>query len=363
MKWLYSFAAAVLCLAFAFFSSCNSTPGGGGGGGGNSSSSITPTPFNPNAPAITRDLARGINVGNELDAYPGSESSWTGLLIQESWFDDYTNAGFNSVRIPVTWGYELTGNEGNPPMTGKSYTINAAYLARVKQVVDWALSRNLYVVLNCHHEFWLYSNYSGQIATFESIWSQIASAFAGESGNLVFEILNEPQAPMTNAEVNDMNMNVLAIIRASNPTRFVMVGADSYNAFNSLTSSAFILPSDPYLIANFHYYNPYGFCGNGAGTWGNSSDSNTMSNDFISVSNWAALKNVPVFLGEYGACNGCDTASRLRWYGAISRFANNDAFAYDCWDDDGTLSTSFLIFYRAQGTFNTSVLNAIFTGN
>jgi endoglucanase len=220
------------------------------------------------------------------------------------------------------------------------------------------------VVLNCHHEFWLYSNYTGQITNFENIWSQIAAAFSGEPGSLVFEILNEPQLPMTNAEVNDMNTNILKIIRASNPTRYVMVGADSWNAFNELTAGTFILPDDPYLIANFHYYNPYNFCGNAQGTWGTSSDSNSLSNDLASVSNWAASKNnIPVFMGEYGACNGCDPASRLRWYGAISSYANNDEFAYDCWDDDGTLSTSFQIFYRTQGTFNMSIIDAIFIGN
>lgn len=341
--------------------SCAPAPGGGGVPTNN----VTPTPFNPGAPAIIRSLGRGINVGNELDAEPGSESSWTGIDIQQSWFDDYTNAGFTSVRIPVTWGYELAGNVGNPPAAGQFYpAIDATYMARVKTVVDWALSRNLYVVLNCHHENWLYPDYNAGMTNFTNIWRQIASEFASEPAGLVFEILNEPQGNMSNAQVNDMNTKVLAIIRsfAGNANRYVIIGADSYNAFNRLTDSSFSVPAgDSYLIANFHYYNPWNFCGLYTGTWGTASDKSGLAGDLLSVKNWAALhNNIPVYIGEYGAADGCDLYSRYQWYDTLSADANGDGFAYTAWDDFGNQPGSFQIFHRTAGTFDRNILNGIF---
>ena len=40
--------------------------------------------------------------------------------------------GFDSIRIPVTW----SAYQGSPP----GYTVESAYLSRVKEVVDWALA-------------------------------------------------------------------------------------------------------------------------------------------------------------------------------------------------------------------------------
>ncbi len=310
------------------------------------------TPFNTNAPEIIRKLGRGINLGNDLDPYPGPEGSWTKGIKADTWFfDSYTNAGFDSVRIPVTWGYHL--NNG---------VIDPGFMARVKQLVDWAISRNLYVVLDAHHEYWLKSNYIANIGTFESIWAQISTNFAGEPANLVFEILNEPSDPMTNAQVNDMNVRILKIIRQTNPGRFVMIGADKWNAFNRLIDPSFTVPSgDPYLIANFHYYSPWDFCGNGIGKWGTPADYSKLSNDLISVSNWAAVHKIPVYLGEYGACETCDKVSRLKWYSALSAFANADGFAYAAWDNYGQGTDGYRLMSRISGSWERELLDAIFS--
>ena len=231
-------------------------------------------------------------------------------------------------------------------------------MSRVEQVVDWALSRDLYVVLNCHHEDWIRQSYpADQIPKFESLWSQIATRFAGKSEKLVFEILNEPQGTMNNADVNDMNIRILAVIRQTNPNRSVIIGADSYNAFNRLIDPSFNVPNDSQLIANFHYYNPWSFCGLGTGTWGTAQDSATIANNFASVSNWSAQhNNIPVYVGEYGAEKEGDYASRVKYYRAIATYATANGFSYIAWDDSG----DFGIFNRAAGTFDTNIMNAIF---
>jgi aryl-phospho-beta-D-glucosidase BglC (GH1 family) len=141
-----------------------------------------------------------------------------------------------------------------------------------------------------------------------------------------------------------------------------MIGPDSYNSFNRLTDPGFVIPADAAgrLIANFHYYNPWNFCGNGVGKWGEPSDYSHLASDLESVSNWASVHKIPVYLGEFGACDGCDTASRYKWYNAICSAANNNGFAYAAWDDFGRNPTSFFIFNRIAGTFDRNILNSIF---
>lgn len=51
--------------------------------------------------------------------------------------------GFDAIRIPVTW-YKVADPE--------DYTIHPAFMARVKEVVNWALEEDMYVILNSHHE-------------------------------------------------------------------------------------------------------------------------------------------------------------------------------------------------------------------
>ncbi|MET8213972.1 cellulase family glycosylhydrolase, partial [Streptomyces sp. NPDC005373] len=79
------------------------------------------------------------NLGNSLDAIP-DETSWGNPPASKALFDSIRAQGFRSVRIPVTWSDHQSATA--------PYTIDAAYMARVKQVVDWALADGLYVVLN-----------------------------------------------------------------------------------------------------------------------------------------------------------------------------------------------------------------------
>lgn len=292
-------------------------------------------------------LGKGINLGNTLDATP-NEGSWA-APAQQLYFDKYTNAGFNSVRITVTWAYHFVSG---------SYNVDPVFMNRVEQVVDWALSRNLYVVLNCHHEDWIRQNYpTAQIPKFESLWTQISTRFAGKSEKLVLEILNEPRDPMTNAQVNDMNSRILAIIRKTNPNRNIIIGADSYNSLYRMIDPSFNVPNDSQLIATFHYYNPWNFCGLAQGTWGSASDYTAISNEMLAVSNWSvAHNNIPAYMGEYGVIKTADAVSRIKWYKALASTANSYGISYIAWDDSG----DFGIFNRSAGTFETSVMDAIF---
>jgi endoglucanase len=139
-----------------------------------------------NQPAfdIVRAMGRGINLGNTLE--PKDEGNWTkGVPAKEYYFDDYMAAGFTCVRIPVRWGTHME--------SGPSYKIDKSWMDRIEEVVDWALSRGFYVVLNSHHDLWIKHNPTeAEYKQFDKMWEQISDTFKDRSEKLIFEIINEP---------------------------------------------------------------------------------------------------------------------------------------------------------------------------
>jgi hypothetical protein len=94
----------------------------------------------------TAAMQPGWNLGNTLDATGPDETSWGNPRVTEGLLDNVKAQGFKSIRVPVTWNAHLAPDG----------TIEAEYLARVKEVVRWALARDLYVMLNIHHDSWLW---------------------------------------------------------------------------------------------------------------------------------------------------------------------------------------------------------------
>ena len=141
-------------------------------------------------------MGRGINIGNTLE--PPTEGAWNNGPLQEYYFDDYRDGGFSTVRIPVRWDQHTS--------TAAPFGISDSWMKRVEQVVDWGLERDLFVIINGHHEDWLKQDYGNPNlrARYDSIWVQIADRFKDKSDKLLFEIINEPYG-MTDEEVDDLN--------------------------------------------------------------------------------------------------------------------------------------------------------------
>jgi aryl-phospho-beta-D-glucosidase BglC (GH1 family) len=297
----------------------------------------------PSAATVNSWLGTGINLGNELDAWPGNEGSWTdGVVAQKYMFDDFKAMGFNSVRIPVTWG-EAT-NPSDRLSDVFPYNVNPSFMTRVDTVAGWGIDAGLTIVINAHHEDWIRTktgaDYTVQKQRFIALWTQIAEHFKSWPPQLVFEIINEPWKDMTNEDVNDLNTAVLAVIRANNPTRTVIMGANSWNSIDAMQDGVFTVPthsSDPHIIANFHYYKPYSFCGYSKGTWGSNDDIASMTGALTSAASWASSKGVPVCMNECGVTivyNGAitDTASRISWCRNVSRVAKSKGIPIAIWN-------------------------------
>lgn len=137
---------------------------------------------------VNKRLGRGINYGNMFEA--PSEAEW-GNPWKPQYAKMIAELGFRHVRIPIRWEPSARSSATAP------YTINPAFLNRIKQVIDSALNNNLYVIINMHHHDLLIENPDGQKARFLAQWKQISSFFKDYPESLLFEILNEPNGKIT----------------------------------------------------------------------------------------------------------------------------------------------------------------------
>jgi hypothetical protein len=281
-------------------------------------------------------MARGINMGNTFDA--PSETAWGNPTVVASNFDDYKKAGFTCVRLPITWD---THTATTPP-----YTINATWLNRIEQVIDWGLNRGLMIIINAHHETWLKAAYTpAHKERFDSIWSQLATRFQNKSDSLLFEVINEPNG-LTIANVNDLNARIISIMRKTNPTRIVLFSGYEWSNSYDLTAAA--IPNDSLLIGYYHSYDPYPFGLVGTGTYGSTADINGTILKFNQVSSWSSQHNIPVVLSEFGAIDTSKYNSRMCYYGTVTQQALLHNVPFDAWEDGG----DFKFYNRTQHTWN-----------
>ncbi|MCW2938572.1 MAG: glycoside hydrolase family 5, partial [Actinomycetia bacterium] len=141
--------------------------------------------------SIWSQIKAGWNLGNSFDATCG-ETCWGNPATTRAMIDQVATK-FNFLRIPVTWYPHLTSGSPN-------YTIDPVFLARLKQVVDWAIADGMFVDINVHHDGggdnWLIPS-SAKLPQvepeFNAIWKQAASYFSSYDQHLLFESMNEPQ--------------------------------------------------------------------------------------------------------------------------------------------------------------------------
>jgi endoglucanase len=179
-----------------------------------------------------------------------------------STFDDAKRAGFKSVRIPVTWAYHFTSQ-------APDWTVDAAWLQRVSDVVDMVTSRGMYAIVNVHHDSWTWADLtsaSTNVTELEQrlgkLWLQIGTKLACKSEMVAFEPINE--IPGTTAEhgaivnrLNDIFLQSINDAGGHNAKRVVtLVGAGEDGV---KTSQWFKKPDtkfkNPWGI-QYHYYSP-----------------------------------------------------------------------------------------------------------
>lgn len=277
---------------------------------------------------LVKDIKIGWNLGNTLDATGeglSSELSWGNPFTTKENIDKVKEAGFNLVRIPTTWENHLTSTV--------TYIIHPSWLERVKEIVDYAIGNDMYVILNLHHEEWHYPSYENEEDAKEqliAIWTQIGDYFKDYDEHLIFEAMNEPSMVGSKYEwtsgtaesrdiINQLNLAFIHTIRnqgGNNEKRHLMIPPYAASS-NKDAWVDFVVPKDDKIIISIHGYAPYDFALNKEGTSDFRSDLNrhTRSIDelMMNLDTHFIQNNIPVIIGEFGAVDKDNINDRVIW--------------------------------------------------
>jgi endoglucanase len=269
-------------------------------------------------------------------------------------------------------------------------------MARVVEIVDWAMDNGMFVVLNSHHDNILFGLLDDGMEesqyAFARVWQQIAYTFRDYNERLMFEGLNEPRTYGSPAEwsggtaeehnnLNILNQIFVDVVRASggnNAYRVLMVPTYAASAAAS-AQRAFVMPADtvPDRIAvSIHIYAPWEFAlrtgpTGTRDTWSadNASDTRPITDPLDLVYTNFVSRGIPAMIDEMGALNRDNEEARAEWayfYVSYARSLGMPAFWWDSGDyrvtreyEWGWVET-FGLLDRATNTFvHTRVVDAL----
>ncbi|MCL1789707.1 MAG: cellulase family glycosylhydrolase, partial [Oscillospiraceae bacterium] len=350
------------------------------------------------ADALVAQMGTGWNLGNTFDAHQGATGipSWLGSNpsldeIETMWLGggssrlDYVTTksliqkvkaeGFDTIRIPVTW-FKVADRNNN-------WKIREDWMARIKEVVDWAVDEEMFIILNSHHDDDYLKLNVGNASESDhagnefltGIWGQIADTFKDYDEKLIFEGLNEPRNPcrqtpcrcpewnggtaVERENLNRLNQAFVNTVRESggnNEYRILMVptyAAGSNN--NSLLG--FKVPDDSAynegvnkMIMSVHTYSPFNWAHDGNGSYGGKStvtpDLNRVKKraDELVVPACPGEPGVPLILGEWGSITASSPESDREIHADDYITASRERGIVSVWWDNG--SGNFGIFNR-----------------
>ena len=348
--------------------------GGGSGAGGRGGASSGGPPVSITPQDAARMMSPGWNLGNSFDASP-NETSFGNPTPSQTLINSVHAAGFKTLRIPVTW----TNHIG----AGPAYTIDSAWMNKVKQTAQWAVDAGMYVFVNTHHEadgnggwvtFPAPSSATAVATEVSAVWTQIANAFKSFDTHLMLECFNEPNEAgggNTTQAQTDLNLYLAACVNAirgtggANQTRYIMiqpVGASPIQAGIEAMQMATII-NDPNLLVSLHTYFPTNF---GLSTtpyaWGSATDYTDMR-DSIAQQIRVWLPSQAIFIGEWGSMGAQAMSNRVAHAQAYAQDTTTAGLVPIWWDNGGSGSQSFSLFNRNTGAVSQqAIVNAIMTG-
>ena len=268
---------------------------------------------------IVNDMGLGWNLGNTFDCWntrgwtTDTETGWGNAKTTPEMIDAVKAAGFDSIRIPITW-YENTDE--------KTYDIDDAYLARIKEVIDYAYANDMYVIMNMHWDWvsdgslWLNKGIDA-LPQYQTMWTEIANYFKDYDNHLVFESMNE--VTFDYKTLNTFNQEFVNLVRKSggnNSNRLLLLAGANTDLTKTCTPE-FVVPDDKMVAVSIHYYYPSTFAvatisdpNNKSywgykNDWGTDADKQEVYNTFAKVKAYFADEGIPVIFGEYGVVTNC----------------------------------------------------------
>ncbi len=310
----------------------------------------------------------GWNLGNTLEA------TWGVPSFTAAPFYTAANAGFNAVRIPCAWDFNATTNISGGVT---NYPINPAYMAQVKQVVDWAIASGMYVMINDHwDDGWLENNIGTNVdptinAKVNSYWTQIATAFAGYDNHLLFAGANEPNVNspagmQTLMFYYQTFVNAVRGVGGNNTNRWLVLQAGGDTTWLNA------LPTDTVsnrLMVEYHCYSPPQLAilssdaswGIAQFFWGQAyhyaadptrncvaPEEGGIDAGFQQLADQYVSKGIPVMIGEFGAASkpglaatnatesAWNIASEYYWHKYVAESARGHGLSPFLWSTPGS---------------------------
>jgi len=320
------------------------------------------------AAELVADIRIGWSLGNTLDAHNGPvgfphlgggiyantsvtelETAWGRPLTTKEHFSKLKDAGFNAIRIPVTW-YKVCDADLN---------IREDWMERVKEIADYAAENDMYIVINTHHDDVLFRLLDDEIEeskkALEKVWTQIANAFIDYDEKLIFESLGEPRTPGSPAEwrggteeehknLNILNQVFVDTVRntgGNNAERVLIILTYAASA-NETAQRALEIPNDTAkdkIIVTLHFYEPWNFAlrtGEGSATeWSinNELDTRPIERAVDLAHEIFVSKGIPVIIGEMGAINRGNLEARVAWAEFYVSYAKSKGMPCFWWDN------------------------------
>ena len=302
-----------------------------------------------------RELGRGVNVLG----YDPIWESFQQARFKKEYFGVIREGGFDTLRVNL-FPFRHMG-------AGPDYRLSDSWWKTMNWIVTNALAAHLNVIVDLHESEAMSKNAEGNHARFLAFWRQLSARFQTAPPTVYFEVLNEPNGEMTPDLWNQYLSEALAIIREKNPTRAVVAGPAFWNSIDVDHLDELKLPDqDRHIIVTAHYYTPMNFTHQGAPwvtpelklgvTWdGTSEERGRILSDFQKLQTWAEQHKRPVFLGEFGAYDKGDMASRARYTACVARSAEHFGWSWAYWQFD----QDFIVYNIARNQWVTPIHNAL----
>ncbi|MCD0470074.1 cellulase family glycosylhydrolase [Flavobacterium sp. JAS] len=349
------------------------------------------------AAQLAAKIKLGWNIGNTMEA-TGGETAWGNPKVTKALIDAVKANGFNAIRIPCSWNQYVENSA-----TAK---IKADWLNRVKEVVQYCVDNDMYVLVNIHWDGgWLENNITEakkaeNNAKQKAFWEQIATQLRGFDEHLLFASANEPAVEDATqmAVLTSYHQTFINAVRSTggkNAYRTLVVQGPSTD-IEKTNKLMLTLPTDSAtsrMMVEVHYYSPWNFAGlTKDETWGkmfyywganyhsttdternaNWGEEADLEKNFKLMKSQFVDKGIPVLLGEFGAIRRTTLtgdaltlhlASRAYYLKTVVQKAKANGLLPFYWDEGSLGDKGFGIFDRSNNTvFDTQALTALKEG-
>jgi endoglucanase len=306
---------------------------------------------------LVKRLGRGVNI-------LGYDPVWDDFAkgrFKEKHFRIIREAGFQSVRLNLHVLQRMDETNG--------FKLEDSWLKILDWAVNGALDNGLAVILDLHNFTDVAKDPEAFKPRIMAFWRQIARRFRDAPDSLLFEILNEPNGKLTPGLWEEYWSEALAVIRATNPNRAVVIGPPFWNGIGGLDQLT--LPEDDRnIIVTVHYYEPFSFTHQGASwspetvqlsgvRWGSEAEKKRLEDDFRRVQQWSLERRRPILLGEFGAYEKGPMDSRAAYTAAVARTAESLGWAWTYWQFD----SDFIIYDIDMDRWVEPILKALIPGD